>query len=101
MAAPGTDAVADAVSITALMLYDLVNCPHRVSMDLFADPASRDLASPFVQLLWERGFQRRIARIHPQRADAHAAGDWGDNRPADRRELSLARRGNGVDPDRY
>ena len=37
------------------MLYDLVNCPHRVSMDLFADPAKRDAVSPFVQLLWERG----------------------------------------------
>jgi predicted RecB family nuclease len=45
----------DATSITASMLYDLVGCPHRVSMDLFADPAERDTASPFVQLLWERG----------------------------------------------
>jgi predicted RecB family nuclease len=41
--------------ITASMLYDLVGCPHRVSMDLFADPAERDKVSPFVQLLWERG----------------------------------------------
>lgn len=41
--------------ITASMLYDLVACPHRVAMDLFADPAERDTASPFVQLLWERG----------------------------------------------
>lgn len=41
--------------ITASMLYDLVGCPHRVSMDLFADPAERDQVSPFVQLLWERG----------------------------------------------
>src|SRR5215471_10015114 len=41
--------------ITASMLYDLVNCPHRVSMDLFEDPAKRDPVSPFVQLLWERG----------------------------------------------
>jgi uncharacterized protein len=55
MAAPGTDAVADAAPITASMLYDLVNCAHRVSMDLFADPASRDQVSPFVQLLWDRG----------------------------------------------
>src|SRR6266849_6695704 len=55
MAAPGTDAVADAVASTASMLYDLVNCPHRVSMDLFADRASRDHVSPFVQLLWNRG----------------------------------------------
>jgi len=41
--------------ITASMLYDLVACPHRVTMDLFGDPASRDEASPFVQLLWEKG----------------------------------------------
>jgi predicted RecB family nuclease len=41
--------------ITAAMLYDLVECPHRVTMDLFGDPADRDPISPFVQLLWERG----------------------------------------------
>lgn len=37
------------------MLYDLVTCPHRVTMDLFGDPADRDEISPFVRLLWERG----------------------------------------------
>jgi len=37
------------------MLYDLVSCPHRVTMDLFADPGERDEPNPFVQLLWERG----------------------------------------------
>ena len=31
-----------AAPITASMLYDLVSCPHRVTMDLFADPAQRD-----------------------------------------------------------
>ena len=44
--------------ITASMLYDLVTCPHRVTMDLFANPEERDNASPFVQLLWERGAVR-------------------------------------------
>ena len=43
------------VPITASMLYDLVSCPHRVTMDIFADPADRDEVSPFVQLLWKRG----------------------------------------------
>jgi predicted RecB family nuclease len=43
------------VTISASMLYDLVACPHRVSMDLFADSTERDQVSPFVQLLWERG----------------------------------------------
>jgi len=41
--------------MTASMLYDLVECPHRPSMDLFADPLKRDKLSPFVQLLWEKG----------------------------------------------
>jgi len=41
--------------VTASMLYNLVNCPHRVTMDAFTDPMLRDEVSPFVQLLWERG----------------------------------------------
>jgi hypothetical protein len=41
--------------ITASMLYDLVACPHRVSMDQFGNPADRDEVSPFIQLLWRKG----------------------------------------------
>lgn len=41
--------------ITSSLLYSHLTCPHRVAMDAFADPASRDAVSPFVQLLWERG----------------------------------------------
>ncbi len=41
--------------ITASILYNLVQCPHRVSMDLFTDVALRDPVNPFVQLLWDRG----------------------------------------------
>ena len=41
--------------ITASMLYDLVHCPHRVTMDLFGDPRKRDEINPFVELLWKRG----------------------------------------------
>lgn len=37
------------------MLYDLTTCPHRVTMDLFADSRDRDAANPFVQMLWEKG----------------------------------------------
>lgn len=44
-----------ATPITASMLYDLVACPHRVTMDLFGDPAERDQISAFVRLLWEKG----------------------------------------------
>ena len=42
-------------SITASMLYDFVQCPHRVTMDLFEDSSKRDPINPFVQLLWEKG----------------------------------------------
>ena len=41
--------------ITASILYNLVQCPHRVTMDLFGDVALRDPVNPFVQLLWDRG----------------------------------------------
>jgi predicted RecB family nuclease len=41
--------------ITASILYNLVACPHRVTMDAFADPTERDPPNPFVKLLWERG----------------------------------------------
>jgi predicted RecB family nuclease len=41
--------------ITASQLYSHLSCPHRVAMDATADPALRDEASPFLQLLWERG----------------------------------------------
>lgn len=41
--------------ITAAMLYNLVACPHRVTMDLHGDTAQRDEPNPFVELLWERG----------------------------------------------
>ena len=42
-------------SITASMLYNFVQCPHRVSLDLFGNPAEKDPVSVFVQLLWEKG----------------------------------------------
>ena len=45
----------DVTSISASLLYNHLQCPHRVFMDVFADPAHRDPVSPFVQLLWERG----------------------------------------------
>lgn len=41
--------------VTAALLYDLVACPHRVTMDLTGDPAKRDKPNAFVELLWERG----------------------------------------------
>ena len=41
--------------ITASMLYDLVQCPRRVALDLFGDRGQRDPENPFVELLWEKG----------------------------------------------
>jgi len=41
--------------IAASTLYDLVQCPTRVALDAFGDPAERDPSNPFVRLLWERG----------------------------------------------
>jgi predicted RecB family nuclease len=43
------------IPITASMLYDLVTCPHRVTMDLYGDPQKKDTPNPFVELLWEKG----------------------------------------------
>src|SRR3954469_1998017 len=41
--------------ITASQLYNHLTCPHRVSMDAYADPADREEPNPFIELLWERG----------------------------------------------
>lgn len=41
--------------ITASMLYDLVQCPHRLFLDLHENPQNRDPENKFVQLLWEKG----------------------------------------------
>ena len=41
--------------ITGSMLYDLISCPHRVTMDSFGNPADRDAVSPFIQMLWKKG----------------------------------------------
>lgn len=42
------------IPITAAMLYDVIQCEHRLTMDLFFDPAKRDEINPFVKLLWEK-----------------------------------------------
>jgi predicted RecB family nuclease len=45
------------------MLYSLIACPHRVTMDLFGDLAERDEVSPFVRMLWERGTLHEQATV--------------------------------------
>lgn len=48
--------------ITATMLYDLVQCPHRVTMDLYGDASERVPVNEFVRLLWEKGtlYEREV-----------------------------------------
>ena len=48
--------------ITASMLYNFVQCPHRLSLDLFGNPEEKDPVSVFVKLLWEKGnaFEREV-----------------------------------------
>jgi hypothetical protein len=54
------------MTLTASVLYDLVQCPQRVALDAFGKAAERDAINPFVRLLWERGtlFEREtIAKL--------------------------------------
>ena len=73
--------------ITGSMLYDLVNCPHRVTMDLFASPSERDAVSPFLRLLWKRGTAREkevIAALKEPVLDLSAT------QPDEKERLTLA-----------
>lgn len=47
--------------ISATQLYDYVQCPHRVTLDVTGDPADRDEPNPFVELLWEHGMDHEEA----------------------------------------
>jgi predicted RecB family nuclease len=48
--------------ITASILYNLVQCPKRVELDLFGTAAERDEPNAFVEMLWERGtiYEREV-----------------------------------------
>src|SRR6056297_1633511 len=48
--------------ISADMLYNYIQCPHRLYLDLFEDPAKRDPETAFMKLLWERGvdFEKQV-----------------------------------------
>jgi hypothetical protein len=68
------------MTVTASVLYDLVQCPQRVALDAFGDTAKRDEINPFVRLLWERGtlFEREtIAKLQLPFVDLSKA-DEGD-----------------------
>jgi uncharacterized protein len=54
------------MTVTAAILYNLVECPQRVALDAFGEAANRDEINPFVRLLWKRGtlFEREtIAKL--------------------------------------
>ncbi len=44
------------------MLYNYIQCPHRLYLDLFEDPSKRDPESAFMKLLWEKGidFEKKV-----------------------------------------
>ncbi|MBX3585878.1 MAG: TM0106 family RecB-like putative nuclease [Ramlibacter sp.] len=46
--------------ISGGMLYNIVQCPHRVFLDATADPALRDEPNDFVQLLWDHGLAHEL-----------------------------------------
>ena len=78
-------------------LYDYVQCPHRVTMDLVGDPASRDPVRPFVEFLWERGnaYEREvIARL--ARADSIVDLSMYSGEDRERRTLEAMRAGAGL-----
>jgi predicted RecB family nuclease len=74
------------MSVTASILYDLAECPQRVSLDAFGNMADRDEINPFVRLLWERGslFEREtVAKLQLPFLDLSEAGE------PDRERLTL------------
>jgi predicted RecB family nuclease len=74
------------MTVTASVLYDLVQCPQRVALDAFGDPADRDQINPFVRLLWERGalFEREtLAKLNQPFTDLS------NTRVNDREQLTL------------
>ncbi len=47
--------------ISATQIYDYVSCPHRVLLDVYADPAQRDEPNAFIELLWQEGMDHEEA----------------------------------------
>ena len=49
--------------ITGSQLYDFVQCPHRVALDVFGDANERDEPNAFVELLWEQGIDHELQMV--------------------------------------
>lgn len=70
--------------VTVSSLYNLVECPKRVMLEAFGDPADQDEVNPFVRVLWERG---TLCREGPSRSwpdDAKTSAEAGDQAPLSR-----------------
>jgi predicted RecB family nuclease len=59
------DARKEEAMVSASQLYDYVQCPHKVFLDVYGDVTEKDETSPFVELLWEQGFAHE-AKISSQ-----------------------------------
>lgn len=77
--------------ITASQLYSHLACPHRVAMDVAGDPELRDEASPFLQMLWERGVAHERDLVGRMGAHLDLSGLSGEAKEAATRE-AIARR---------
>lgn len=79
--------------ISASMLYNLVQCPKRVALDLFGEPSLRDEVSPFIQLLWEQGaaYEQKVMA-----SGSHAALDLSEYEGEAKERLTLEAMGRGV-----
>ncbi|MET4368873.1 putative RecB family nuclease [Bradyrhizobium sp. LB12.1] len=80
------------MTVTASVLYNLVECPQRVALDVFGPPPQRDAISPFIRMLWERGalFEREtVANLRQPFVDLS------DVREPDCQRLTLIAMANG------
>ena len=50
-------------TISATQIYDFVQCPHRVTLDVYGYPGERDEPNAFVELLWKQGVDHEAAML--------------------------------------
>lgn len=72
--------------ISASQLYDYVQCPHRVALDVHGNPADRDEPNAFVEMLWRQGVDHEKQII----AGLGITADLSDVPEADRERETLA-----------
>jgi len=75
--------------ITAGLLYDYAECPHRVALDAFG-PAEHDSESGFVKLLWRRAVDHRRSTLSEMTSSADLR-SYGDKARERFTRLAMAR----------